>query len=342
MSLTLSSRRAGWTGGLRYGPFSLSLSIPAFPLRSLRRTRQTRAQDSPQRWSGLDLGRPGRLLVVDPPPSPALQVRDAARALNFFRPPGGDPPPAAAVDPLSVDVGDPQALAAAVSSMSWYHSIELPSGVVTPGQWDHRPLVPHYGLPEDLTGLRVLDVATYDGFWAFEMERRGAEVWAIDLDRVSRVDLPDPARARLELEQVDAPMGMGFTLAARALGSGVHKVVTSVYDLDPDTHGRFDLVHVGDLLLHLRSPVQALAAVRAVTRGRLLVSDVFDPSLPSGRRLVEYRGGWDDLVWWQPSLEALGQMVVDAGFSEVEVHRTYNLAQRNSSFGLWRAVLRAR
>lgn len=33
-----------------------------------------------------------------------------------------------------------------------------------------------------------------------------------------------------------------------------------------------DLVHVGDLLLHLRSPIQALVALRSVTRGRLVCS----------------------------------------------------------------------
>ena len=53
--------------------------------------------------------------------------------------------------------------------------LHIRGGVVTPGLFDHRPLVPQYGLPESLSGKRALDVATFDGFWAFELERRGAE-----------------------------------------------------------------------------------------------------------------------------------------------------------------------
>ena len=56
----------------------------------------------------------------------------------------------------------------------WYHTLELGDGVVTDGMFDHRPHMHHYPLPEDLTGKRCLDVATMDGYWAFEMERRGA------------------------------------------------------------------------------------------------------------------------------------------------------------------------
>ena len=40
--------------------------------------------------------------------------------------------------------------------------------------FDLRDYVDHYGLPERMDGMRALDVGTWDGFWAFEMERRGA------------------------------------------------------------------------------------------------------------------------------------------------------------------------
>ena len=63
-----------------------------------------------------------------------------------------------------------------VSAHTWYHTIELPDGTTTRGTYDHRPLLPHYGLPDDLHGKRALDIGSGDGFWAFELERRGAEV----------------------------------------------------------------------------------------------------------------------------------------------------------------------
>ncbi len=44
----------------------------------------------------------------------------------------------------------------------WYHRIELPGGVVTPG-W--APLNPKsYGVPGRLYGQRVLDVGAWDGY----------------------------------------------------------------------------------------------------------------------------------------------------------------------------------
>ena len=69
-----------------------------------------------------------------------------------------------------------------IADVSWYHSIALPGGIVTPGLYDLRPALEHSLLPRSLAGLRCLDVGTHDGFWAYEMERRGAEVTAIDVN----------------------------------------------------------------------------------------------------------------------------------------------------------------
>ena len=51
------------------------------------------------------------------------------------------------------------------------------------GWFDLRPFVADYHLPERMDGMRVLDVGTWDGFWAFEFERRGAEVVGLDILR---------------------------------------------------------------------------------------------------------------------------------------------------------------
>ena len=67
-----------------------------------------------------------------------------------------------------------------VESISyWYHKIELPFGIVTPG-W--APIVPSiYKIPDNLNGKRILDIGAWDGYWTFEALKRGAkEVVAID------------------------------------------------------------------------------------------------------------------------------------------------------------------
>ena len=223
----------------------------------------------------------------------------------------------------------------------WYHTIELPGGEVTPGFYDHRGLVEAYGLPADLTGARALDVGSYDGFWALELERRGAEVTALDVASSSDVDLPPAARERLRAQGWEAPMGERFARARERLGSRIRAVTGSVYELDPDRVGTFDFVHAGDLLVHLRDPVLALQRLRAVTAGQALLSDCYDPDLREADT-VRYLGGWRWAAWWLPSLPALVQMVADAGFSQVELVTTYNLAPRDQTSGPWRAVLRAR
>jgi hypothetical protein len=57
----------------------------------------------------------------------------------------------------------------------WFHRIELPGGIVTPGWSDPKiDKLPYFGLPADMTGMRVLDIGNAEGFFSFEAERRGA------------------------------------------------------------------------------------------------------------------------------------------------------------------------
>src|SRR5271165_6799306 len=65
----------------------------------------------------------------------------------------------------------------------WWHSFELPDGTRIDGVCaldGLRNRIAQFPIPEDLQGMRVLDIGTWDGWFAFEMERRGAEVIAID------------------------------------------------------------------------------------------------------------------------------------------------------------------
>ena len=82
-------------------------------------------------------------------------------------------------------------LGAEVARYPWYHTLELGDGIATEAMFDHRPVLHRYPMPDDLSGLRCLDVGTMDGFWAFEMERRGASsVVAIDHDDPDAMDWP--------------------------------------------------------------------------------------------------------------------------------------------------------
>lgn len=230
-------------------------------------------------------------------------------------------------------------LGASVRSLFWYHTIELPGGIVTPGLFDHRPLLPFYGIPDDLQGRRVLDIGTWDGFWAFEFERRGAQVTAMDLEGLSDVDLPLAYRQALEDSGLRQYYGNGFELARNALDSNVKRVQLSVYDLEPARTGTFDVVHMGDVLLHLECPTRALRRIHSVTERTALIANPFDPGLEGTE--ARYQGGWWDIVWWNMSLDALGQMILDAGFSAVTVRAVYEGRTSQDEKRYWWAVLQA-
>jgi tRNA (mo5U34)-methyltransferase len=145
-----------------------------------------------------------------------------------------------------------------VTQHDWWHVIELPGGDVTPGAWELRRTATELPWP-DVAGKRCLDVGTADGFWAFELERRGAaEVVATDVPAVFQ----SKARER-------------FELARELRGSSVGYEARSVFDLE----GEYDVVVMGFVLQMVTDPIGALEAIRRVCRGHLLLLDTVSAPL---------------------------------------------------------------
>lgn len=200
---------------------------------------------------------------------------------------------------------------------AWYHTIDLPDGTHTPGYYDTRPIAAQLEWPVGLQGGRCLDVGTFDGFWAFEMEKRGAaEVVALDVDEPEDLDwtYDEALRGPEVVREWGARRGPGFAETSSALGSSVQRVAKSVYHLDPAVDGQFDVVFFGALLIHLREPIRALEAVRAVCRGELLVVEATDPWLDLVARgpAARFHPDWDQ--WWQVNTAGLVEMITVAGF----------------------------
>jgi tRNA (mo5U34)-methyltransferase len=210
----------------------------------------------------------------------------------------------------------------------WYHTIELPHGVASPGWFDLRPILDRMPWP-DVRGKRCLDVGTWDGHLAFEMERRGAsEVVAIDIPDHSMWDIPIRGRKAVSgtLDAMVGEKASGFQTAHRLLGSAVDRRTISVYDLDPAELGTFDVVVCGSLLLHLRDPVRALEAIRSVTAGVLLNTDLMrvGTTLLHPRTPVTRLDGDPNLVqWWHSNAAAHRKMLETAGFDVVRSVRPY-------------------
>jgi len=210
----------------------------------------------------------------------------------------------------------------------WYHTLELAPGVVTPGWFDLRPIVHHMPWPE-VRGKRCLDVGTWDGFLAFELECRGAsEVVATDIADPTQWDWP--VRAREVGPDVVERMagqrnGVGFELAKRALASSVDRVEVNVYDLDPRRLGRFDVVVCGSLMLHLRDPIRALESIRSVCAGEFLSAEQvqLDLTAPLRRAPAAHFMRGENCQWWVPNVAGHRAMVAAAGFRIEQATRPY-------------------
>jgi tRNA (mo5U34)-methyltransferase len=230
--------------------------------------------------------------------------------------------------------GLPELGGVSLTDIEWYHTIDLRNGEITPGFLDHRHQLDLYGLPESLEGMRCLDAATCDGFWAFEMERRGAsEVIGIDVLSLADCDFPANWRADLLMHRRNQIKGQGFAYAKRALNSKVTRRALSIYDLSPARIGTFDFVFMSDVLLHLKEPLRALEALRTVARGDGIVADMYDPDLepagfPVAARLIMSHERPDDFsgyFWWSHSPTFLQSMCYLAGFTKVEQVATLTL-----------------
>jgi tRNA (mo5U34)-methyltransferase len=234
-------------------------------------------------------------------------------------------------------------LLARVDAIEWYHTIDLGNGIATPGWFDLRDQVHRYPIPARLDGMRVLDVATFDGFWAFEFAKRGAaEVVAMDIDSFAEVDMSPGTHRRKSPEYLARKTGEGFRLCQEVLNLPVRREVCNVYDLSPERMGMFDIVFVSDLLLHLMNPMKALHNIASVTRGEAIVADVYDAGLPETDTLMRYLGGEVHNTWWSMSFGALRKMICDAGFSSVELTNRFMLGYRDQAAILPHATFRAK
>ena len=194
----------------------------------------------------------------------------------------------------------------------WFHQIDLGDGVVTPG-WSNaaRDKLPYFGLPDDMTGLRVLDMGCAEGFFSFEAERRGAsEVVSLDYD-------PECIKR--------------FKLCAEALGSKVTRpLVQSVYVLDPAILGTFDVVMFFGLLYHLEYPLLGIEKVAAMTSGTLLIQSwTLETAWLTDQSLARFQPHGimsgpkdnpihDPTVYWEPNAACIRDMLDHVGLVNIE------------------------
>lgn len=214
-----------------------------------------------------------------------------------------------------------------LSESGWWHSFELPDGTAIAGVNSldaQKTRIARFPIPADLSGKRVLDIGAWDGWFTFEMERRGAEVVAID-----RWDNPR------------------FREMHAALGSRAEYRRMNVYDLSPAKLGRFDVVLFLGVLYHLKHPLLALERVCSVTKGfaafeSFALTDRFLPGLQVDRYPLlqfferdDFGGQFDN--WFAATPRCLLGMLRTAGFARADLLEVHDYGAAIACYRHWDA-----
>lgn len=225
---------------------------------------------------------------------------------------------------------------ARVEAIDWFHSFEIVPGVRSSGVYDPSLHVSRAEFPASYAGRSVLDIGSWDGYYAFEAERRGA----------ARVLATDSwawqGRSPLPLRPGDPTPRFGskrgFDLVRELRGSAVESAEIDVMDLSPERVGTFDIVQFLGVLYHLPHPNLALERVASVCDDLLILETQTDLMMLRRPAAAFYAAGelrGDTSNWWGPNLAALIGMVRAAGFSSVRVtwspgplHRVASWARR--------------
>ena len=240
-------------------------------------------------------------------------------------------------------VVNPEAQRRAQQLPWWYHSYYFDNGFAIRGDYDIGADIAGYGFPDNMEGLKVLDVGTGAGWFSFYFEQRGAQVTTLDargycdFDVYGRFQNPPLEKDRLPDRLAEdgspiyfSPVSEGFWRMKDFLQSKVRFVNGTAYDPGPSLFGneRFDLVFLGAILCHLRDPIGALMAARSVCRHRVIASTpvvIGEPesdTLP--RQYLPYTKD-DNISWWLPNEACFKHWFLAAGFTGVDVTRQVTL-----------------
>ena len=192
----------------------------------------------------------------------------------------------------------------------WFHSIDVGENVRTreiaplPGpQPDDHPRKRWVDLVDvvssDLSGLRILDIGSADGFYSVEFARRNAlEVVAVDPWRkhINRIEW---LREHFRLPNITP-------------------VVGSVEKLRVEEIGRFDIVFMLGLLYHLKDPLTGLEAVSELSNVLYLETiSIFDEENPY-LYLKPPAGGVHHVSKWIPTTRCIRDMLEMVGYTSVQ------------------------
>jgi SAM-dependent methyltransferase len=202
--------------------------------------------------------------------------------------------------------------------------MDFPDGESVAGEWDIRGGFDQYIGNYPISGKTVLDVGTASGFLAFEAEKRGARVTAIDALHPTEFEripfagsLHQTDRRAWVTETGTWLQGLknGFWFARRKFASNVEMVNLPLAEL-PFWDRRFDVVIAGAIIEHLANPVPVLADLAAIANEAVIIA--FTPVEDTDEQIMRTANDWSNplhnFTWWILSRGLYRRVFGNVGF----------------------------
>lgn len=161
---------------------------------------------------------------------------------------------------------------------------------------------------QSVRGKTVLEIGTWDGYFSFEAERRGARhVHATDHFCWSGPGWGTRA---------------GFDFAHKKFGSQISATDVDVFEITPDRFGTHDVVLFLGVLYHLKNPLGALELLYSLADEFVVIETHVDALRISTPVMKFYLGrelNNDPTNFWAPNLLCLKNMLTEVGFTRQRI-----------------------
>ena len=206
---------------------------------------------------------------------------------------------------------DEQALRARakeLASVHWHHSIRLFPDLLIEGSKSESLLKAERAAilgPLDFAGREVLDIGSWNGYFAFEAKRAGA----------ARVVASDSLCWHI-------PVFRGretFDLGRECLGLDIEAKVIDPTQLPGDL-APVDIVLFLGVFYHMHDPVAVLKAAAALAREALVIEthqDLLDLPRPGMAFYPRATLNGDESNWWGPNPECVFELLESIGWPQV-------------------------
>lgn len=178
---------------------------------------------------------------------------------------------------------------ASLDECDFYHTVDMPGHGTIQGQWDLRGREATYLGDVNFEGKSVLEIGPASGHLSFWMEAQGARVTAFELGEDHKWDFVPFKGVDLVAHHASRKIHLrrlhnSWWFLRAALKARAQAIYGTVYDIEPSL-GRFDVVTLNSILLHLRDPLRAIEQAASVCGETIIITDVAEEH-------IHQRIGW--------------------------------------------------